>query len=668
MVLIALLRYGVPTRMVFLNKLDRPGASFRSSLLSILQHRLHPRPTALTLPIASFDPKNYSTAEPGVEGIVDLVKWEVWRWHPDGTSTRHPLPTSIEELESTSILPPSHPLVAHLAPARTALLENLSMHSEELMSQLLELPAGPSAYLSVKPSVVLPHLRSAVSRMNILPVLCGSAMKHIGTNLVLDYVGELLADPVSVSGGNPQKNAPLRMLAWKVGWDKRRGWMTFVRVYSGKHSEAEYLQHTLNRQLGTLTKQSTILNATRNQREKVSKLLLLYASEAQEVDELPFGSVGVILGLKYTRTGDTLLGGQSKTDSESALANIIAPPPVMSTSVIPQSHSDLQPVQDALHSLSRTDPSVRLDTQEGQILVHGLGALHLEIVERRLRDEWGVNFEFGKRRVSYRESLNSNGAGTVEGKWTAEVHGKPVPVSITFDLQALEDGQDGDDVWDGNVVLDKNGRPLPSADAFSNQQMPLANIARGLATTLSNSPHSSLALSRVRVQVKDYQVPASASPSLLTGAAAVILRDRLRTAGMGPIMEPYIQVRITVSEDSLGKVVKDLTENGGEILDLAGTGVAGAEEESGAYPTDGLYVPPDWLSPSAQGSSQDARGASVRVRRSIHSVAPLSCMLDYSNRLRALSGGHGQFEMANAGFRQVSDARRMEILREIGRA
>lgn len=145
------------------------------------------------------------------------------------------------------------------------------------------------------------------------------------------------------------------------------------------------------------------MNTSQNQREKISKLLLLYAGEAEEVDSLPFGSVGAVLGLKYTRTGDTLVsvaGGSSA----SSLRDIIPPPPLMSVSVVPHSHADLEPVEEALNALARTDPSVRVETHEGQLLVHGLGALHLEIVESRLREEWKVNCEFGRRRVSFRES------------------------------------------------------------------------------------------------------------------------------------------------------------------------------------------------------------------------------------------------------------------------
>lgn len=188
----------------------------------------------LVLPIASFDPQDYTRAEPGVRGLVDLVNWEVWKWNEDGEASRHLLPRSAEELSDTGIFPVSHPVVSHLIPARTALLENLSMFSEELMNTLLDLPQDPSSYLSIPAKAIMPHLRTATLKNDILPVLCGSAFHHIGTDLVLNFAGELLPSPVDVVESLPARNAPLRMLAWKVGWDKRKGWMTFVRVYSGE--------------------------------------------------------------------------------------------------------------------------------------------------------------------------------------------------------------------------------------------------------------------------------------------------------------------------------------------------------------------------------------------------------------------------------------------------
>lgn len=644
-------RYGVRSRIMFLNKLDRAGASFRSSMLSLLAHRLHPKPMALTLPIASFDSADYGRAEPGIQGLVDLVRWEVWKWDSEGKHTRYPLPVDADELEHTDIFPPDHPVVPHLIEARTSLLDNLSMFSEDLMESLLSLPSTPSAYLTVSPEQIMPELRAATLRNDILPVLCGSAFKHVGTDLVMDYVGELLPSPTDTVEVAPKANAPLRMLAWKVVWDKRKGWMTFVRVYSG-----------------TMKQQTKIYNATRGQREIVSKLVLLYAARHEEVDTLPYGSVGVIIGCKFTRTGDTLVASMNDA-LDGSLPNIVPPPAVVSASIIPQSHADMQSVQDALTSLSRTDPSVRIESQEGQLLVHGMGSLHLEIVESRLRDEWNVQFEFGRRRVGYREGcgVQAIAEGDIPGPWQTQIAGKPIDVSVDFDIRPLEEEEKGDPLWDGNVVLDKTGKLLPPPDSFANQLDPMANVAHGISNTLSSSPHSALPLSRVRIQVKGYRYPVQAPTSVLAGGSAVILRQYFRALGMGPLMEPYIRLKVAVNEETLGKAVKDLTEHGGELLDLAtsSTGVSEGDQEVGPYPEDGVYIPPAELSPSA---SYLKGSATASMRRAVHAYAPLSQMLDYSNRLRALSGGHGIFEMENAGFRQVSESRRLEILRELGRA
>ena len=411
-----------------------------------------------------------------------------------------------------------------------------------------------------------------------------------------------------------------------------------------------------------------VLNTSKNQRERVSKLLLLYGSEAEEVDELPFGSVGVILGLKYTRTGDTLVSIGGSSSGRSVLREITPPPAVISMSIVPQSHSDLQPVQEALESLCRTDPSIRTDVQEGQILVHGMGALHLEIVEGRLRDEWGARFEVGKRRVGYREGLGLDQPIANSNTWRTDTGGKNVEISVTLDVRPLEPSEEGDAAWDGSVVLKADGQPLPSPDLVRGED-PESFVARGIASALSNSPNTSLEMTRLHIQLKGFSLPPVAPASTLTGATAVILRDRIRSAGIGPLMEPFVQLKVSVTEDSLGMVVKDLTEHGGEVLDL-GTGpsfTGDTDEEAEGYAEEGVYIPPSWLSPS---SGADASGSfgTIHRRRSLYALTPLSKMLDYSNRLRSLSGGHGLFEMANAGFREVSEARKLEILKEIGRA
>ena len=399
----------------------------------------------------------------------------------------------------------------------------------------------------------------------------------------------------------------------------------------------------------------------------MSKILLLYASEEKEVDELPFGSVGVILGLRYTRTGDTLISTVASESAQSLLRDITPPPALISASVIPHSHSDLQPVQDALASLSRTDPSLRVDVQDGQILVHGLGGLHLEIVEGRLRDEWKVRFEFGQRRVSYREGLGFNKPTLNWNLWESDVGGKHISTKIPIEIRSMEPTEEGDPVWDGNIVVDEKGTPVPIPQSMPGSS--LAYVAEGISNALSNSPHSSLPMTYVHVQVGRLKELTTRVPAIITGATSTILRRRIRDAGMGPILEPFVALKISVNESSLGKVVKDLTEHSGEVVELSDGTNAGpsGQEDIGGFSDEGVYIPPEWLSPSGAHISRTISYGS-RMKRSLQGIAPLSQFLDYSNRLRAISEGHGIFEMANAGFKQVSQERKMEILREIGRA
>jgi elongation factor G len=297
-------------------------------------------------------------------------------------------------------------------------------------------------------------------------------------------------------------------------------------------------------------------------------------------------------------------------------------------------------------------------------LIHGLGALHLEIVEGRLRDEFQVNFEFGRRRVTFKEGLGSSLEGSeVSDAWETEVFGKPVTIRIVFEVRPLEEGEVGDPVWDGNVVVDQKGKPLPLTDSHS-QTNPLPNIARGIASALSISPHTSLPISGTYVKIRSLHLPSmQIPPSVLTGAGATILRNYLRAAGMGSLMEPYITLNVNVNEDNLGRVIKDLTEHEAEVSDL-GSDMMANENESEPFGTDGVYIPPDWLSPSSTASVSSTN--TPKRKQTVKAVAPLSRMLDYSTRLRALSGGHGTFEMSPAGFRTVSESRKLEILREIG--
>ncbi|KAG8985804.1 Ribosome-releasing factor 2, mitochondrial [Tulasnella sp. 427] len=686
-------RHSVPTRMIFLNKLDRPGASVHNSISSILNHRLHPNPLILTLPIASFDSTRYKTGEPGLEGIVDLVNWELWRWHGSRESTHAPaekvervlLPKTEEELKASELFSSDHPIVPELLQARQGLIDNLSVLSPDLMDAFVELPETPSPYLALPTQTLMSSLRQLTLDRAVLPVVCGAALKHVGTDILMDFVGNLLASPIDVANASSstaigskkktaiKKPAQLQMLAWKVSWDKRKGWMTFVRVYSG-----------------ILQGQSGLLNTTSNQRERASKVMLLYANQPEEVQTLSFGSVGVVLGLKHTRTGDTLTSLNAGSSSDATLRSIVPPPAVISASVVPHSQADVQPVQEALAALSRTDPSVRVteDAEEGQTLVHGLGALHLEIVEGRLKDEWGVKVQFGKRRVSYRENFGYEGEEGIEtrSRWEKDLGGKRASATVEMTVSALSGdalkGEDANkqavDSWGGNLVsiAEKDGEepetfPSPESTSFNHSlypsTSPITAVLQGVLGALSSSPHTMLPLSHLDIAVKSFELDAGSPPTTLTAAAGDALRQALSQAGPGRVMEPYLKVKVDVGEEGVGKVVRDLTEHGGEILDLAeGANVSGGEEEVGPYSSDGIYLPPKWVTPAS--ASLEAKSGGASFKRSVRAVAPLAKMLDYSSRLRAVSGGQATFEMSVEGFRPVSDARRMEILKEMGRA
>lgn len=218
--------------------MDRVGASFRRSIQSLLHNKLHPKPVVLTLPVASFDPEEYSRAIPGLEGIIDLVKWEVWKWNAEGNVIRQRLPYPEDQICDTHIIQKSHPLFPHAVEARITLLENLAMFSNTLLDSMLSGTSDQShdmrdPMLGISERLILDCLRASTLKNEILPVLCGAAVSHKGTDLVLDYAGELLASPVDVTPDAITDSSSSRILAWKVAWSIRKGWVTYVRVYSG---------------------------------------------------------------------------------------------------------------------------------------------------------------------------------------------------------------------------------------------------------------------------------------------------------------------------------------------------------------------------------------------------------------------------------------------------
>ena len=259
--------------MIFLNKLDRPGASLGESLRAIVSNGLHHHPMLLTIPVASFDDRCYRSGERGIAGLVDLVNWNIWRWDEAGETVVKGLPHSREAFEPLEIFSASHPIIPEIFKAREALIDGLSLYSADFMDYFLSLPSSPSPYFSVPSTNVRSTLRELSLTKAVLPVVCGAALRHIGTEILLNFVGDLLASPVDDQGMmlEPSRGGGAQVLAWKVGWDKQRGWMTFVRVYSGAFFDpfTECVARRVNlrrrqgRYLGNLVYSTLILNSVK---------------------------------------------------------------------------------------------------------------------------------------------------------------------------------------------------------------------------------------------------------------------------------------------------------------------------------------------------------------------------------------------------------------------
>ncbi|KAK0562354.1 Ribosome-releasing factor 2, mitochondrial [Tilletia horrida] len=498
-------RYGIRSHIVFINKLDRAGASVSRSLLSLIQRTLHSRPLLLQLPIYSLAPgsSRSGTEDEVLTGLIDLLTLQVLSFSGDAN----------HEVQRVA-LASSHPLFEHAIRARNRLIETLAEQDESLLERYLDVSeelTGEDVAQQLRAISASEHLRPALRRQTaqgtIIPVLCGAAARNFGVQPLLDAISQYLPSPAEAaavaaqhgenaakdgdvsflpathgaSGGgknlHPLHQRDLAALAFKVVWDKRRGPITFVRVYSG-----------------TLSRTSTLFNTTTQTRERLAKVFLPFADQYVETPALRAGQIGVIMGLRDTRTGDTLIdarnatsalpssdksskrgttGGGNSVTKTLRLRPIHVPPPVFSMSIEPESKSDEASVTEALSMLVRTDPSLRLDDGSssdggfgsagtGQTVLSGMGELHLEIARERLANEFGVRARMGSVRVSYRETLDGDGPASAEGEgvqveevWEKEVGGKKLKAGCTLMVRRLneEAGEVGDAATGGNKIV-----------------------------------------------------------------------------------------------------------------------------------------------------------------------------------------------------------------------
>lgn len=503
-------RYKVP-RIAFINKMDRTGANFYKVHDQILD-RMRCNAVAIQIPIGS---------ESDLRGIVDLVRMRAKIYAND-------LGTDIEDTE----IPEE---VKELADKyRAKLIESVAETDDVLTEKYLE---GEE----LTEAEIRKALRKGTIDGTIVPVMCGSAFKNKGVQLLLDGVVDYLPAPIDVAAIQgtlpngeiaerpPDDNAPMSALAFKIMADPF-GRLTFLRVYSG-----------------VLKKGSYILNSTKDQKERISRLIVLKANDRIEVDELRAGDLGAAIGLKNTFTGDTI----TMEDSPIVLESLFIPEPVISVAVEPKTKQDMEKLSKALQSLSEEDPTFRvsIDQETNQTVIAGMGELHLEILVDRMLREFKVEANVGAPQVAYRETIRK--AVKAEGKFIRQSGGKGQYGHVVIQLEPGEAGTGFEFV--SKIV----GGSIPKEYVSPAEQGMKEACESGIV-----AGYPVIDLKATLVDGSFHEVDSSEMAFKIAGSMAI--QNAVKNASP-VLLEPMMKVEVEVPEDFLGDVMGDLNSRRGQI-------------------------------------------------------------------------------------------------------
>ncbi|BAC91868.1 elongation factor G [Gloeobacter violaceus] len=552
-------RYNVP-RFIFVNKMDRTGANFYK-VYSQVRDRLRANAVPIQLPIG---------AEDTLSGIVDLVGMKAYVYGNDiGTDIRvEEIPADMEEL---------------VQEYRAKLIEAVS----ETDDVLLEKYFGGEELTEAE---IKAALRKGTVANTIVPMLCGSAFKNKGVQQMLDAVLDYLPSPLDIppikgllpNGTEVERSAddsqPLSALAFKIMADPY-GRLTFVRVYSG-----------------ILQKGSYALNASKDKKERISRLIVLKADDRIEVDELRAGDLGAVVGLKDTFTGDTLC----TEDSPVILESLFIPEPVISVAIEPKTKADLDKLSKALQSLSEEDPTFRVhvDQETNQTIIAGMGELHLEILVDRMLREFKVEANVGAPQVAYRETIRK-AVNNVEGLYKRQTGGKGQYGHVVINLEPGEPGTGFEFV--SKIV----GGVVPKEYIGPAEQ--------GMKERCESGVIAGYPLIDVKVTMVDgsyHDVDSSEMAFKIAGSLA--LREAAQKA-QPVLLEPMMKVEVEVSGDFLGDVMGDLNARRGQI------------------------------------ESMDNEGGVSKVT----SRVPLAEMFGYATDIRSKTQGRGTFSMEFSHYEEV---------------
>jgi len=707
--------YKIP-KLIYVNKLDRDGAAFGKTVKEIAS-KLHAWPAVCQIPW--FEGGNGRFI-----GVIDVVNLKALRWTDGGDGK------SIKALDLVELEAHEPNLVREARKARIALVELLSEYDHVMVEKYLE---SDEDHMAIIPPDITASLRRCVlsDTTALVPVFAGASFRNIGVQPLLDAVVDLLPSPeecpdpeISMgkfagglndlvagklalteikktskakrgasfkkSGNLAIQNLETCALAFKVVNDPKRGVIVYVRVYQG-----------------AIHRNALLFNTSLQVSERVPRLLEMYASDAVEVGSISAGQIGVIVGLKYARTGDTLLsytGANPKTGPPAPLNSlqlrpIEVPPPVFFASVEPQSLSEEKPVTDALALLLREDPSLQLSVDEdsGQTLLCGMGELHLEIARDRLVQDLKAKATMGKIEIGYRECILAPG-GPETVLFDRETAGRKGKAGCSATVSPLAEGDMAIEMTKENFVLQQGGN-LISISLLKHQDdaddsntitttLP-AHISdtiihtalhNGVLAALARGPQHSFALHSTHVSLTidpSTQIfGADTTSAALSSAARLATQAALKSsAHQTPtsLMEPVMNVTISVDEKSLGAVIHDLTSaRGGHILSLDDADVLSTasdknqtREELPLIDMRRVYAPLDPFEVAAVAGDELGIASNGNRARTITARVPLKEMVGYLRHLRSLTGGRGTFLMSVDRFERMGGVREKQVLREM---
>ncbi|OGW49687.1 MAG: translation elongation factor G [Nitrospirae bacterium RBG_19FT_COMBO_42_15] len=554
-------KYKVP-RIAFMNKMDRIGADFYFSVKTMVD-RLGARPVPIQLPIGK---------EGGFRGCIDLVKMNAILFNDETLGAKY----VVEDIPAD--------LLEEAKAYRDKMIEAIADYDETIMEKYLNGKA-------VTEEEIKTGIRKATVKMELTPVICGSAFKNKGVQLLLDAVIDYLPAPTDVFAvkgidpedgkemeRHPKDEDPFSALAFKIMSDPYVGQLTFLRVYSGVLNAGSY-----------------IYNSTKDTKERIGRLLKMHANQREEIKEVCAGDIAAAVGLKSTTTGDTLCD----EDNPIILEVMEFPSPVISVAIEPKTKQDQEKLGISLQKLSQEDPSLKVstDTETGQTIISGMGELHLEIIVDRLKREFKVDANVGKPQVAYRETIK--GKTTAEGKFIRQSGGRGQYGHVRLELEPNEVGAGFEFV---NKIV---GGSVPR------EYIPA--VEKGLKEAMDSGVLAGYPVNDVKISLYDgsyHEVDSSEMAFKI--AASMGFKEGMRNAS--PILlEPIMFLEVIVPEEYMGDVIGDINSRRGKINDM-----------------------------KPRGSAQV-----------ITSKVPLSEMFGYATDLRSKTQGRGIFTLQFSHYEEV---------------